>query len=145
MGETDPSIEELVELIRRGFERWSNEDFPGTLELFSEDCELRPLLGQVEGVTYHGHDGVRRWFTDVHSHWSAFQPELYEFAESDGSLLVAGVIRARGRSSGVEFDTPMFWSFTFRDRLIVRMYTAREPTDAHRAAGLTETARPPTR
>ncbi len=143
MGETDPGTHELIELIRVGFERWANDDFPGTVELFAEDCELKPLLGQVEGVTYRGHEGVRRWFTDVHAHWSAFHPQLYAFGEGDGSLLVTGRIRARGRQSGVEFDTPMYWRFMFRGRSVVRMDTSQEPSDAHRAAGLTQTAPPP--
>src|SRR5258708_6519290 len=87
MGESDPGTQELVELIRVGFDRWANGDLLGTVELFAEDCELKPLLGQVEGVTYRGHEGVRRWFTDVHAHWSAFRPQLYAFREGDGSLL----------------------------------------------------------
>jgi ketosteroid isomerase-like protein len=144
MGESDPGTPELIELIRVGFERWANEDFLGTLELFAEDCELKPLLGQVEGVTYRGHEGVRRWFTDVHTHWSAFRPQLHAFCERDSSLLVTGQIHAQGRHSGVEFDTPMYWRFTFRGRSVVKMETSREPTDAHRAAGLTDTQPSPT-
>jgi hypothetical protein len=54
----------------------------------------------------------------------------------EDSLLVAGRIRARGRLSGVELDTAIWWRFTFRDWRILRMETFQEPTDAHRAAGL---------
>src|SRR6267378_3706723 len=105
MGDSDPGPEERVEIVRRGFDRWANEDLPAMLELFAEDCELKPLLGQVEGVTYRGYEGVRRWFSDVHTHWSSFEPELGAFGEAGDELLVVGDVRARGRYSGVEIET----------------------------------------
>jgi hypothetical protein len=80
-----------------------------------EDCEIRSLLGQIEGVVYRGHEGVRRWFTDVYSHWTEFCPELRAFGEAEDSLLVTGRIRARGRVSGVELDTAI-WRHRFPTR-----------------------------
>ena len=136
MGETDPGTPAGVAIVRRGFERWAKGDLPGTLEAFDGDCEIRPLLGQIEDVVYRGHEGVRRWFTDVYSHWSEFSPELRAFGEVEDSLLIAGHIRARGRQSGVELDTAIWWRFTFRDGRVLSMEASEEPSEGHRAAGL---------
>jgi ketosteroid isomerase-like protein len=138
MGETDQGAPAGVEIVRQVFERWANEDLPGVLELSDEECELRPLLGQIEGEdgVYRGHKGVRRWFTDTYAHWTEFRPVFRAFCEVEDSLLVAGRMRARGRLSGVELDTETWWHITFRDGRILRMDVSQDPTDAHVAAGL---------
>jgi ketosteroid isomerase-like protein len=138
MGKTDPSTRANLEIVRRGFDRWRTKDLPGILELFDEDSEVSPLLGQVEGAVYRGHEGVHRWFTDVFSHWAEFRPEFRASDEAKGSLLVAGRIHARGRHSGVVLDTALWWTFTFRNGRVLHMQASQEPTDAHRAAGLVD-------
>src|SRR5438309_150664 len=136
MAETDEDAPAGVVIVRRAFERWANQDLPGFLELFDEACETRPHLGGLEGGVYRGHEGVRRWFNDVYSDWTEFCPELRTFDELGDSLLVEGRIRARGRVSGVELDTAIWWRCTFRDGRILCMDAFREPGDAHRAAKL---------
>jgi ketosteroid isomerase-like protein len=113
MGEIDQEGPAGVIIVRRGFERWANEDLPGGLELCDEECEIRPILGQIDGTVYRGHEGVRRWFTDIYSDWIELRPELHAYREVEDSLLVAGRIRARGRLSGVELDTATWWSSRF--------------------------------
>src|SRR6266702_807693 len=76
-------------------------------------CETRTHLGGLEGGVYRGHEGVRRWFNDVYSDWTEFCPELRTFDELGDSLLVEGRIRARGRVSGVELDTAIWWRCSF--------------------------------
>ena len=114
----------------------NNEPSGAQLELFDGDCEVRPHLGGLEGRVYRGHDGVRRWFDEVYADWTEFCPELRTFCEVEGSLLVAGSIRARARVSGVALDTPMWWRCTCRDGRLLCMDAFREPTDTHREAGL---------
>jgi hypothetical protein len=70
------------------------------------------------------------------SDWSKFSPELSAFGEVEDSLLIAGHVRARGRQSGVELDTAIWWRFTFRDRRVLSTQASEEPSEAHRAAGL---------
>ena len=85
---------------------------------------------------YRGHEGVRRWFADVYSDWTEFCPEVRAFHAGEEALLVAGRIRARARHSSVDLDAAMWWSYTFRDGRILSLHAFREPTGAHRAAGL---------
>jgi hypothetical protein len=44
-----------VAIVRQSFDRWAKEDLPGTLGLFDEVCEIRPLLALIEGGVYRGH------------------------------------------------------------------------------------------
>lgn len=138
MSEAGHETPEGVAIVCRSFERWAEEDLPGTLEVFDADCEIRPILVLIEGGVYHGHEGVRRWFADVYSDWTEFCPEMRAFRETDDGLLMAGRIRARSRHSGVDLDAAMWWRYTFRDGRILRMDVFREPTEAHRAAGLAD-------
>ena len=136
MAETGPDAPAAVAIMRQAFERWANNDLPAFLELFDEDCEARPYLGGLEGGVYRGHEGVRRWFNDVYSDWTEFCPELATFDGRGDSLLIGGRIRARGRVSGVELDTTIWWRCTFRDGRILSLAAFREPGDADRAAKL---------
>lgn len=138
MNESDYDGPEGVAIVCRSFDRWADEDLAGTLEYFDEDCEIRPILVLIEGGLYRGHEGVRRWFSDVFSDWTEFCPEIHGSCELEDSLLTTGRIRARGRTSGVELDTRMWWRHTFRDGRILRMEAFREPTADHRAAGLAD-------
>ena len=139
MRETDREAPGGVAVISHVFDCWAREDLPGLLEVFDEACEVRPLLGQLDGAVYRGHDGVRRWFTDMRSDWSAFSPELQKFSEAGDSLLVAGRVRVRGHHSGADLDTRFWWRFSFRNGRILVMEAAGEPTDEHLAAGLGST------
>ena len=58
---------------------------------------------------YHGHDGIRRMWTDLFGAFPDFSPELYEVHDIGGNVtLAAACIRGHGAGS----DTPIeqvFW------------------------------------
>ncbi len=73
---------------------------------WAEDCEFVSITaGQVEGATYRGHDGLRRYEKDRLAAWEELSFEPDEFIEAgEHVVVVAGVLTGRGRGSGVRVD-----------------------------------------
>jgi hypothetical protein len=55
---------ENVEKFRRGFAAVNHRDLDGFLGNVAPDVEFTSLA-EAEGETFHGHDGVRRWWKEV--------------------------------------------------------------------------------
>jgi hypothetical protein len=86
------------------FERWIAE--------FAPDCEWYPtteggLLG--ESTPIRGHEGLRAFAREANELWEHFRLEVTDLLGRGRLSLLVGRWRARGRSSGVELETPMFW------------------------------------
>jgi len=100
--------QENVELQHRLTDAFNRRDLDAYLALTDEDIEAIPRVGGMEGG-YHGHDGTRRWWTDLLGSFPDFSVEFYEVHDMGGNLtLAAGHARGHGAGS----DTPIgqvFW------------------------------------
>ena len=100
--------QENLELQHRLTDAFNRRDLDAYLALTDEDIEAIPRVGGMEGG-YHGHDGTRRWWTDLLGSFPDFSVEFYEVHDIGGNLtLTAGRARAHGAGS----DTPIeqvFW------------------------------------
>ena len=100
--------QENVELQHRLTDAFNRRDLDAYLALTDEDIEAIPRVGGMEGG-YHGHDGTRRWWTDLLGAFPDFSVEFYEVHDMGGNLTLAAG-RARGHGAGS--DTPIeqvFW------------------------------------
>jgi hypothetical protein len=59
----------------------------------------------------HGHEALRAYTQDAKEVWELFQVEIDDSLRRDSLSLLFGRVRARGRVSQVETETPMFWLF----------------------------------
>jgi ketosteroid isomerase-like protein len=103
--------QELAE-IRQSFEAWNRGDFEHWIAGFAPNCEWYPateggLLG--ESTPIRGHDGLRAFAREATEHWEQYRNEVTDLLRRGRLRLAVGRFRARGRSSGVEIETPMFW------------------------------------
>src|SRR4051794_35213300 len=99
--------EQNVELARRVYEALDRHDRDAYLALMDEDVVIESALVAVEG-TYHGHDGVRRWWDDFLSVFPDYRLEIEELRASGE----ATVGRFRGTAHGASGETPIvdpFW------------------------------------
>ena len=59
-----------LELVKRAYASWQNGDLDAFVADYTEDVEVRPYLGRSLGAsTYHGHTGLRQWYTDATGEW----------------------------------------------------------------------------
>jgi ketosteroid isomerase-like protein len=140
--------QENVESLRAFLEPWGRE--PWTLgawerggvidmslldpEVVYEDENLPDHIGEA----YRGHEGIiraaKRWVEP--NEWLLV--ELEQIVGHGDRLVSIHRARSKARHSGIEFDAPLAYAWTFRDGKIIHFQSFREPHDALEAAGLSE-------
>jgi ketosteroid isomerase-like protein len=78
--------------------------------------------------TYHGHDGVRRWFNDAFGPWAAVHVEAEDIKEAGPWTVALLQTSLRGEASGVELELSTAAFHQFRGGRIVldRLYLDRD-------------------
>jgi ketosteroid isomerase-like protein len=130
--------QENVELFHRGMDAFLRHDIEPLLEMSHPQIEWYPWSAQVEGdVSYHGHEGVRRWWANLNATFEGFETSIDEVRDEGDVVLALGHLRARFRS-GITLDTETGWVFRFRDGLAVWGRAYQSHGEALEAAGLRE-------
>jgi ketosteroid isomerase-like protein len=108
-------------------------------EVFDPEVEFSPLLArEIEGRTYHGHDGMREFFRELNDMLGdvRYEPPEYEVVGTDVILLFNRMIGS-GRGSTVPVVQDLALVYEFRDGLVIRFTaygTREEALEAARAA-----------
>jgi ketosteroid isomerase-like protein len=98
--------------VRQVMEAWNRGELERWIAEFAPDCEWCPtteggLLG--ESTPIRGHEGLRAFGREAHELWEHFRLEVTDLLQRGRLRILVGRWGARGRSSGVEIETPMFW------------------------------------
>jgi ketosteroid isomerase-like protein len=140
--------EENVEKLRAFLEPWGREAW--TLEAWQRGevidmSFLDPDVAYEDTVlpdhgdeVYRGHEGVNRaaerWIEG--SEWLLV--ELEQIVEAGDRLVSIHRLRSRARHTGIEFDTPLAYVWTFRDGKVIHFKSFLDPDQAIEAAGLAD-------
>jgi ketosteroid isomerase-like protein len=133
--------QENVEAFKRAVEALERRDVEAALEELDSEVEWHSaILVSLGGDTtvYRRHEGVRELLRDT---WGAFAEFHYEFLEIRdlGDRIVAtGRLRARGKESGAETESPLGSVVDFENGKAIRVRTYLDPKEAFEAAGLSE-------
>ena len=131
--------EENVETVRRSLEAFQRGDMEEMLSYMDPEGELHSaIVGGAEGNVYRGHEGFRKWYADSFESFEELRNEWSEFRDLGDRVLVFGRVKARGRESGVELDSPMGWVFTVRRGKLMKADGFLSRAEALEAAGLSE-------
>jgi ketosteroid isomerase-like protein len=127
---------EDVDVVRRAVTAFGAADQETLFDLMSENAEFFALRSTTEG-TFKGHDGLRAFLADNRESFEIFEPLHEEFRDvGDGRVLAFGMIRIRGRESGVETEVPSAVLATIREGRIVHFKDYGDRQAALEAAGL---------
>jgi ketosteroid isomerase-like protein len=132
--------QENVELLRSAHDAFNSGDRERFVDLWHPDCEYRPALeGAIEGQggVYRGHEGIRQWWEQFHDEWEDFSTDI-EVHDLGDRTLTLGVLRARGRMSGVALEAPIAQLTTFRAGKVMTGEDYFDRDAALKAAGLSE-------
>jgi ketosteroid isomerase-like protein len=130
------SEESREELIRREFDRWNAGERRIDPKVIHDDVVFH---SRMTNATYNGHDGVRRWMAEIDDQFEEWHSSIDEFRDAaEERVLALGTIHLHGRASGVEFDQPMAWLFTFAGDRVTELRLIPDHTEALEAAGLSE-------
>jgi ketosteroid isomerase-like protein len=135
VGEVRRTAPETLDLIREGVEAFNRRDLEGMLETMDPEIELVPLRGAIEGIAYHGHEGVRNYMKDMANDWQDSQIEIAALRElGDGRVLVDAQMRAHTLGTGVEVAATGAWLCDVSGDKVKRIRFYRDAESALEAA-----------
>ncbi len=130
-----------LDVAHRGYACWEAGDIDGMLELTTPDFEFVPAIAAaVEGGSIKGRDAVRRFFADLDETWETFRISADDLREAGGRVMGIGRLTAKGRSSELELDQPIYTVLWFQGDRIARMQSFLEESRARAAFEESEAA-----
>jgi ketosteroid isomerase-like protein len=126
---------ENVEVVRRGFDALRDGGVDALIELVDLEFEITtPSSLASEPDTYRGAEGIRRWFDSFQEVMDEISIEPRSFREVGDRVVVESTLRARGRTTGLEFSQHAYQVWTLRDGKAVRLEVYPELDQALEAA-----------
>ena len=127
MSQKADRLHEAYELMNTRFAALKAGDMDDLLAFFDPDVVIE-MVDAPDPETYHGHDGVRRWFNDAFGPWAAFHIEAEDIKESGQWTIALLRTSLRGEASGVELELSAAAFHQFRgDRIVLdRVYLDRD-------------------
>jgi ketosteroid isomerase-like protein len=129
-------VRQFIEASRSGDEA-SLEAFVALSDATIEHTRLPAAFGPE---TYRGHDGVRRWFTDMAESWQEWRNEIEELVEV-GADTVAAAIRFCGvaKESGVPVEARLGMVCVVSEGKVLRSRSYPNGEAALEAVGIQKT------
>jgi ketosteroid isomerase-like protein len=124
-----------VEAVRKVLDAVARRDLGRLLELVDPEIEWQSFFA-LHGREYHGHEGIRRYFSDLSDAFEYLRPLPGDLLGVGEVVVGVGRVQYRGRTSGVETESPAGWIFKFRDGKVLRFRAFREPEQALEVVGL---------
>jgi ketosteroid isomerase-like protein len=130
--------QENVELAYNLMHTLSTRDPSLLISLSHPEVEWHSFFALGEGGAYRGHDGTRRYMTDLHDAFELMRADVDDALGVGNVVVVVGRIHFRGKGSGVESEAPAGWVLRFRNGKLLCFRAFREPEQALEAVGLPE-------
>jgi ketosteroid isomerase-like protein len=126
---------ENVKVVRRGFDALRDGGVDALVELVDPEFEVTtpPELAS-EPDTYRGPEGIRRYFDSFYEAMDEIVFDPHSFEEVGERVVVEFTLRARGRTTGLEFSQHGYQVWTVRDGKALRLEVFVERDDALEAA-----------
>jgi len=113
-----------AEAMRRAVDAWNRGDRDRWLDSVHPEIEwTSEIARRMEGSerVYRGHEGMLEYWDDWHAVWETTL-DFPEIRDHGDIVLALGHVRAHGRVSGAEFDSPVAFVAEFdHDGLLVRL------------------------
>ena len=104
---------ENLEIVQRGFEAFNERGVEGIVPMIHPEFEATtpPNLAS-EPDTYRGPDGIRRWFDSFDEVMDQIRWDAHGFQQVGEQVVVEFTLRARGKTTGLDFgqEAVMVWS-----------------------------------
>jgi ketosteroid isomerase-like protein len=132
--------EDEIGLIRDGYDAINRGDFESVSGLFHPDAEIVSSGVFLDpGAVYQGAIAAQTFIENLRDAFDELEYVVKDIREgSEGRYLVSIRLRGRGRTSGIEADTPMHHVLSLRDGRVMRVQAIADEAEARRAAGLSD-------
>jgi ketosteroid isomerase-like protein len=125
---------ENVEIVRRAHEALNNGDMDALTALCDSSFRLDMSDRVFNPAVYEGHDGIRRFHSEVRDVWESYvwEPEALIDSGSDVVALLRASGRGRGSGVEVERETAMVWTVREGRARALRFFRNRDDALTHR-------------
>ena len=133
--------EENVEGFKRGIEAYNRQDADALIEFMDAEVEWYPaiLVGLGgKAAVFRGHDGIRELFREIDQTLAEIHVEVAEIRDLGDRIFATGLLRTRGKTSGVTTESPFGYIAHFKNGKATEIRTYLDPKAALEAAGLSE-------
>jgi ketosteroid isomerase-like protein len=130
-----------VDAFKQAIEAYNRRDVDAFLDDLDPEVELHGALQALlesEATVYRGHEGVRQWVRDIDEALAAIRLDLPEIRDLGDRIVAIGWLRARGKASGAETESPFGCVVEWRNGKATRVLSFLDPEEALEAAGLSE-------
>lgn len=114
--------DQLVQLVKRGYEAWNAGDRGWVLDHMSEDVEWITPEDDPDSSTYRGYEGVEEYW----GQWRAAVGQLNflveEMIDAGDNVVVVARRQGRGEHSGLEISDRVIQVFQFEEDKCVRVH-----------------------
>jgi ketosteroid isomerase-like protein len=126
--------EQNVEVVRRFYECWSRDEFPGPFELMDPEIEYVNPPGAIEPGTRTGRSAFAQAVDKLLESWDFWHAEPERYTSLGDQVAVVVHYRTRGKGSGIEVEGRESALWTLRDGKVVRYEWFHGTDDALDAA-----------
>jgi ketosteroid isomerase-like protein len=128
---------ENVEIVRRAHEALNRGDMDALTALCDSSFRLDMSDRVFNPAVYEGHEGIRRFHSEVHDVWETYVWEPEELIDSGSDVVALLRASGRGRGSGVEVEreTAMVWTLREGRATALRFFSNRDDALKHRPEG----------
>jgi uncharacterized protein len=100
---------ENVQVLRDGYAAFARQDVPAVLAAFDEGIQWNVPGSLPFGGTFHGHEGVMRFFGKLAESWQDLSVEPEEFIDAGDTVVVVARDRGTGVGGALETQTVHLW------------------------------------
>jgi ketosteroid isomerase-like protein len=118
-----------VGLAREVLDALSRREPSRLIELSDPEVEWHSFFALGEGGAYRGHEGTRRYMSDLDDAFEIGRAEVDNALGIGDVAVLVGRIHYRGKGSGVESASPAGWMLKFRDGKLLCFRAFREPEE----------------
>jgi ketosteroid isomerase-like protein len=127
--------ESNLEVVRRLFDQYAEGGVEAILDGADENIVIEiPSDLSAEPDTYHGHDGVRRYFAGFEGMIDDVRYEAFELSAEGDFVLAHSRMSGRGVSSGLEVNLEVYVLHELAGGKIVRIRPYADLESAKRGA-----------
>jgi ketosteroid isomerase-like protein len=109
-----------VELASQVMDALRRRDLSLVIALTDPEFEWHSFFAELgDGGVYRGHDGTRQYMRDLTDAWEIVRADVDDRIGVGDLAVLVGRIHYRGRSSGIETETPAGWMLKFRHGRVV--------------------------
>ena len=128
--------QENVEVVKRAHAALARGDTEGFIREMDEDIEGMSRVMDAEGVTYRGHDGIRRFVADMHSVFPDFRSEVVRAVEGNDAVVAELRFGGSATRSGLAVEGRTWQALIFRGGKILSFRAYEAEAEALEAVGL---------